>query len=82
MLNPTLPSTPHVPTAAQLTQLNVLQAAETSAKTTLDAAISSLKSAQSAFRIAQSNTQAYQSYINGQAAGRPGALDEGNPNAV
>lgn len=56
---------PHVPTAAQLAQLAVYQAASTAASATLTSAQASLKAAQVAYTNAQSTTTQYASYIYG-----------------
>ena len=71
---------PHVPTAAQLTQLATLQATEDAALATLNSAISTHKTAQAAWLTAQSNTAAYAAYIYGGS--KPGIYDEGGQNVV
>lgn len=69
------PNTPHVPTAAQLTQLASLQATATAAEATYQAAITSLASAKVAMQNALAASTQYSAYIYGGQ--KPGIYDEG-----
>ncbi len=75
---------PHIPTAAQLTQLAALQATENAAQVTLNAITApvtgTLVVAQAAFLLAQNNVAAYAAYIYGGQ--KPGIYDEGSQNTV
>lgn len=71
---------PHVPTAAQLTQLATLQAAEATAMANYTANVTATKSAQVAWLNAQAASAAYQSYIYGGQ--KAGIIDEGSQNTV
>jgi hypothetical protein len=68
---------PGSPTAAQLTNLATLQAAQAAALVTLDAARITHKTAHAAWVSAARQATAYQAYIYGGQ--KPGIIDEGVP---
>ncbi len=80
-------SVPHIPTAAQLTQLAVLQAVENSTSATLAAITSSktlagsLHTARTAFLNAQNATAMYANYIYGGGP-KSTVIDEGGQSTV
>jgi hypothetical protein len=71
---------PHVPTAAQQTQLAVLKATQASTGTTYTAARASLVAAKIAYQNASTDVANYQSFINGGQ--KPTVLDEGSADTV
>ena len=80
-----MPTVPHIPTAAQLTQLATLQATVTSTKATLDAitdtVTGTLRAASDAYLQAVQIAKDYEQYIYGGDSKR-GVIDEGNQSAV
>jgi len=79
--NPQGADAPHVPTAAQLTQLATLQATQASTLTTYQAAIETSETAKAAWQAAALAATNYQSYIYG-GINKPGIYDEGTPDVV
>jgi len=75
--NPQGADAPNVPTAAQLTQLGVLQTAAAAALVTLQAAIETHETAKAAWINAQALVNQYEVYIAGGQ--KPGIYDEGGP---
>jgi hypothetical protein len=71
---------PHVPTAAQQTQLAVLKATLATASATYTAARTADIAAKVAYQNAQLAVVQYQSFISGGQ--KPTVLDEGSPDTV
>jgi hypothetical protein len=71
---------PHTPTAAQLTQLAVLQAAAVAATATLKAAQATQTAAQAAQLAAHKSWTDYQAFISGSK--KTSAIDEGGPDVL
>ncbi len=78
--NPQGADAPHVPTAAQLTQLAVLQATAASTLATYQAGIETSETNKAAYQAAQTAVTNYQAYIYGGQ--KPGIIDEGTPDVT
>jgi multidrug efflux pump subunit AcrA (membrane-fusion protein) len=75
---------PHVPTAAQLTQLATLQATQTTARATLKTAQTTLATAQAAQIAADKAVKDYEHFMFGGTVrgASAGVIDDGLPDAA